>query len=156
MLEIDQRVDVAALGLANADLGYRRMGKTGRHRRRRDTIPASPWVRTGEPPFRWITIDRGRESAPIPPRGAFEPVGRLPRPTGRAAARAGTGAKEKSRKFRRSISPPERRVVIGACAPIHPRVGPAVRPDVCIRARPLFLLQNYGFRRVRPTSKPTL
>jgi hypothetical protein len=24
--------------------------------------------------------------------------------------------------------------VIGACAPIHPRVGPAVRPDVPIRA----------------------
>ena len=25
-------------------------------------------------------------------------------------------------------------VVIGACAPIHPRVGPAVRPDASIRA----------------------
>jgi hypothetical protein len=32
MLEIDQGADVVALGLANADLGYRRMGKTGRHR----------------------------------------------------------------------------------------------------------------------------
>jgi hypothetical protein len=56
-----------------------------------------------------------------------------------------TGAKEKARKFRRSISPPERRVVIGACAPIHPRVGPAVRPDVRIRVDPLFLLENFEF-----------
>src|SRR5207247_2663139 len=30
--------------------------------------------------------------------------------------------------------PGTKTVVIGACAPIHPRVGPAVRPDVSIRA----------------------
>jgi hypothetical protein len=29
--------------------------------------------------------------------------------------------------------------VIGACAPIHPRVGPAVRPDVRIRGGPFIL-----------------
>src|SRR6266478_9347759 len=62
---------------------------------------------------------------------AFEPVGRLPRRTGRAAAIAAVGIKP-------SI-PPEvslrgKTVAIGACAPIHPRVDPAVRPDVCIRA----------------------
>jgi hypothetical protein len=35
--------------------------------------------------------------------------------------------------------------VIGACAPIHPRVGPAVRPDVRIRAGLLFSLRNFRF-----------
>ena len=45
------------------------------------------------------------------------------------------GSKEESR----IISPEDsvsgtKTVVIGACAPIHPRVGPAVRPDVSIRA----------------------
>ena len=45
------------------------------------------------------------------------------------------GSKEESR----IISPEDsvsgtKTVVIGACAPIHPRVGPAVRPDASIRA----------------------
>ena len=45
------------------------------------------------------------------------------------------GSKEESR----IISPEDsvsgtKTVVIGACAPIHPRVGPAVRPDVSIWA----------------------
>src|SRR5262252_1096401 len=63
--------------------------------------------------------------------GAFEPVRRLSRPTGRAAARAATGSKEESRIIhRRTQVSGTKMVVIGACAPIHPRVGPAVRPDV--------------------------
>src|SRR6516165_11862953 len=67
----------------------------------------------------------------IRPFGAFEPVRRLSRPTGRAAARAATGSKEESRIIpRRTQVSGTKTVVIGACAPIHPRVGPAVRPDV--------------------------
>src|SRR6516162_1699719 len=67
----------------------------------------------------------------IRPFGAFEPVRRLSRPTGRAAARAATGSKEESRIIpRRTQVSGTKTVVIGACAPIHPRVGPADRPDV--------------------------
>src|SRR5260370_32707573 len=36
MLELAQRVDVAALGLADADLGHLCMGKMGRHRHHGD------------------------------------------------------------------------------------------------------------------------
>jgi len=47
------------------------------------------------------------------------------------AARATTGSEEESRSILpEDLIPGTKTVVIGACAPIHPRVGPAVRPDV--------------------------
>jgi hypothetical protein len=66
------------------------------------------------------------------------------------------GSKEESR----IISPEDsvsgtKTVVIGACAPIHPRVGPAVRPDVPIRGGPFFLLVDFGIFSHRHTSGPT-
>src|SRR5215831_19189795 len=88
--------------------------------------------------------------------GAFEPVRRLSRPTGRAAARAATVSKEESRIIhRRTQVSGTKMVVIGACAPIHPRVGPAVRPDVSIRGGPFFLLLDFGIFSHRHTSGPT-
>jgi hypothetical protein len=67
------------------------------------------------------------------------------------------GSKEESR-----ISPPEdlvpgtKTVVIGACAPIHPRVGPAVRPDVPIRADLLLFFSTMAARSdVLPTTQRT-
>src|SRR5215831_32778 len=78
----------------------------------------------------------------IPPLRAFEPVRLLSRPTDERPQEPQMGSKEESR-----IIPPEnlvsgtKTVVIGACAPIHPRVGPAVRPDVPIRADLLLFLR---------------
>jgi hypothetical protein len=45
MLELHERVEVAALGFANADVRLRRMGKVGRHRHQRQALklPASRW-----------------------------------------------------------------------------------------------------------------
>ena len=40
--------------------------------------------------------------------------------------------------------------MIGACAPIHPRVGPAVRSDVSIRADLLLFFFDHG--RAQPRS----
>src|SRR6266446_4019187 len=54
---------------------------------------------------------------------AFEPVGRLPRRTGRAAASAAVGIKP---SIPPEVSLRSKTVAIGACAPIHPRVDPAV------------------------------
>jgi hypothetical protein len=52
------------------------------------------------------------------------------------------GSKEESRSILPEDSVPgTKTVVIGACAPIHPRVGPAVRPDVTIRADLLLFLR---------------
>ena len=92
----------------------------------------------------------------IRPFGAFEPVRGLSRPTERTAARAPTGSEEASRNILpEDLIPGTKTVVIGACAPIHPRVGPAVRPDVSIRGGPLFLLLDFGIFSHRHTSGPT-
>src|SRR5260221_11067099 len=53
---------------------------------------------------------------------AFEPVGRLPRRTGRAAASAAVGIKP---SIPPEVSLRSKTVAIGAGAPIHPPVDPA-------------------------------
>ena len=81
--------------------------------------------------------DRGlrRDSLPIRTPTAFEPVRRLSRPTDDRPQGPQRDHKWKAAAFcRRILIPGTKTVVIGACAPIHPRVGPEVRPDVSIRA----------------------
>jgi len=71
----------------------------------------------------------------IRPFGAFEPVRRLSRPTDEWPQGPHRVQIEESRSILPvDLIPRTKTVVIGACAPIHPRVGPAVRPDVSIRA----------------------
>jgi hypothetical protein len=64
------------------------------------------------------------------------------------------GSKEESRIISpEDLVPGTKTVVIGACAPIHPRVGPAVRPDVPIRADLLLFFSTMAARSdVLPTT----
>ena len=92
----------------------------------------------------------------IRPFGAFEPVRLLSRPTDERPQKPQWDQKRKAASsHRRNQVSGTKTVVIGACAPIHPRVGPAVRPDVPIRGGPLFLLLDFGIFSHRHTSGPT-
>ena len=115
MLELAQRVDVAALGLADADLGHRCMGKMGRHRhqQRRCTIPASPRTCSRRSRIqaratgRGRAGDRGLRRDPLPIRAptAFEPVRRLSRPTDERPQGPQRDQKRKAAAFCRRIYP---------------------------------------------------
>ena len=83
MLERGQRVEVAALGVANADRGVRRMGKGGGHRHQQ-----------GRPID--TSFDSSFATPAHRPRG-FEPVCRRPRPTEERRQESRNGTRQKCR-----------------------------------------------------------
>ena len=155
MLERGQRVDVAALGLADAHFGDRRMGERGGHRHQQgkpidtsfDTSFATP-ASSAAGGWRQARIG-GAELPADSAISAFEPVCRPPRPTDERTQQSRDGyndqrpyqLRQKPYRFNRSgiVStkgpcPRPQKVVIGACAPIHPRVGQSGPPGCLIRA----------------------
>src|SRR5262245_18853179 len=84
-----------------------------------------------------IRPHRGGYLSPYWSLGPLNPFAASRDEPGRAAASAATRIKP---NISPEVSPPERRIVIGASAPIHPRVDPAVRPDVPIRTDLLLFL----------------
>ena len=158
VLERGQRVEVAALGVANADRGVRRMGKGGGHRHRQgrpidtsfDSSFAAPAHRPQgfEPVCRRPrpTEERGRR----PQRSAATEQGKVPLCCNDAASsrrdphrcnqvspqprpnrfRGLTSCPPKPYRCNQGTPPrPEKNpVAIGASAPIHPRVGQSGPP----------------------------
>src|SRR6516225_11182798 len=83
------------------------------------------------------------------PFGAFEPDRLLSRPTDERPQKPQWDQKRKAASsHRRTQVSGTKTVVIGACAPIHPRVGPAVRRAVVFANR----FRNLSHRH---TSGPT-
>ncbi len=155
MLELAQRVDVAALGLADADLDHLCMGKMGRHRHHGD---AARYQLRRAPAAGALGFKRDRQDRGVPATADYAGIRcRFGRPRPLNPFAACRDQRTNGRKGRNGITrgkpqhsaggfiPGTKTVVIGACAPIHPRVGPAVRPDVSIRGGPLFLLRNSAF-----------